>query len=72
MELTQAMITQFRLAATPPAIVISMPSNICSFFDFHRAEELIQFGYERTTEALAHYSKPGVGPTSDTEVPPEA
>ena len=45
---------------------------VCSFFDCHRAEELIQFGYERTTEALAHYSKPGTGPTSDTELPPEA
>ncbi|MGE0313856.1 MAG: patatin-like phospholipase family protein [Lautropia sp.] len=57
MEAMQASITQFRLAATTPAVLIHIPRNLCGFFDFHRARELIAFGYERTAIALDAYER---------------
>ncbi|MEZ5740475.1 MAG: patatin-like phospholipase family protein [Burkholderiaceae bacterium] len=65
METMQASITQFKLAATPPAVVIRMPRNLCSFFDFHRAEELIEFGHRRASDALAEYER--MSPRQDAE-----
>ena len=53
METMQASITNFKLAANTPTVVVRIPRDICGFFDFHRAEELIAFGYacaERTID----------------------
>ncbi len=57
MEAMQAGITQFRLAATTPSVLIHIPRNLCGFFDFHRADELITFGYERAASALDAYER---------------
>ena len=54
MEVMQAALTQFKLAATAPSYMLEMPVNLCSFLDFHRAEALIDYGYQRT-EALLRY-----------------
>ena len=54
METMQATITQFKLAATVPSLVVTIPRHICGFFDFHRAKELIAYGYKRAEEALDH------------------
>lgn len=63
METMQASITQFKLAATTPSVVVSIPRNICGFFDFHRARELIAYGHERAAETMERYeqSTPGGG-----------
>lgn len=45
METMQATITHFKLAATVPSVVVPIPRNICGFFDFYRANELIAYGY---------------------------
>jgi NTE family protein len=42
-----------KLAAYSPKLVIEIPRNICTFFEFHRAAELIELGYRRTEQALA-------------------
>ena len=55
MEAMQASITDFRLAANMPSVVVNIPSNLCSFFDFHRAQELIEFGYERASKAIDEF-----------------
>lgn len=55
MEAMQASITDFRLAGNMPSVVVNIPSNLCSFFDFHRAEELIEFGYERAGKAIGEF-----------------
>ncbi|MGD9255929.1 MAG: patatin-like phospholipase family protein, partial [Chromatiales bacterium] len=47
-EVMQSMITRFQLAANSPDILIRIPQNIATFYEFHHAEELIAFGYERT------------------------
>lgn len=52
MEAMQAAITQFKLAATVPTHIIEIPCNLCSFLDFHRAEELIEIGYQHAQELL--------------------
>lgn len=57
METMQATITQFKLAATTPSVVISIPRNIAAFFDFHRAQELIAYGYERAEETMTRYER---------------
>ncbi len=57
MDTMQSSITRFKLATYRPDIVIEIPRNICGWFDFDRADELIEFGYERTTDALKQYEK---------------
>jgi len=48
METMQARITQSKLAANPPHHVLTISRNLCGFSEFHRARELIEFGYGRT------------------------
>ncbi|MDH3510536.1 MAG: patatin-like phospholipase family protein [Gammaproteobacteria bacterium] len=55
METMQATITQFKLAASVPAVIVRIPRNLCDFFDFYRAQELIDYGYRRTQQALTEY-----------------
>ena len=51
-DILQTSVTRFKLAAYHPDIVIEVPRNICSKLEFDRAEELINFGYERANEKL--------------------
>jgi NTE family protein len=51
----QETITRFKLAAQPPDLVISIPRNASAFYEFHRAEELIELGRSRTRAALLHF-----------------
>jgi NTE family protein len=55
METMQATITQFKLAANAPAVIVRIPRNLCDFFDFYRAQEIIDYGYERTEKAMREY-----------------
>lgn len=48
----QTSIARMKLAAYSPELMIEIPVNVCTFFDFHRGKELIDFGYRRTEEAL--------------------
>ena len=57
MDTMQTSITRFKLAANRPDIVIEIPRNICSWFEFDRAEELIEFGYKRTFDILKQFEK---------------
>ncbi len=51
-EAMQASVTRFRLAAYPPDVLVSIPRDACRTLDFHRAEELIAIGRERTAVAI--------------------
>ena len=55
LDVVQETITRFKLAAQPPDLVIPIPRNACAFYEFHRAEELIELGRQRTREALQHF-----------------
>ena len=50
----QRTIAHMKLAVYEPDIEIQMPANLCTFLEFHRARELIDFGYRRTEESLRH------------------
>jgi len=51
----QTSIARYKIAAYPPDIVIEVPRNICLWYEFDRAQELISFGYNRAQKALANY-----------------
>ncbi|MGB5256226.1 MAG: patatin-like phospholipase family protein [Woeseiaceae bacterium] len=51
-DVMQGGIARLKLAAYAPDLVVDIPRDACSFFEFHRAEEMAQLGYERTCKAL--------------------
>jgi NTE family protein len=53
MDTMQTTIARMKLAAYTPKLIIEIPRNLCTFFEFDRAPELIEFGYRRTEEVLA-------------------
>ena len=58
LDAVQETVTRFKLAAQPPDLVIPIPRTICAFYEFHRAEELIEFGRLRTRETLRDFRRP--------------
>lgn len=57
MDTMQTSIARFKLAAYRPDIVIEIPRNICGWFEFDRAKELIEFGYKRANYTLTRYDE---------------
>ncbi len=45
-------IARFKLAAYNPDILIEIPVNACGLFEFHRAKEMIDFGYKRAARDM--------------------
>ena len=58
LDMVQETITRLKLAAQPPDLLITIPRNTCAFYEFDRADELIEIGRRRTREALARWSPP--------------
>lgn len=56
-DIMQGGIARLKLAAYSPDKVIDIPRNACTFFEFHRAEEMAQLGYERTLAAMEDLEK---------------
>ena len=52
LETTEALITRFLMAASPPDVLVEFPLDMASTFDFHRATELIELGRAKASEAL--------------------
>lgn len=51
-DIMQGAIARFKLAAYSPDKTIDIPRNACSFFEFHRAEEMANLGYEKACKVL--------------------
>lgn len=51
-DVMQGAIARLKLAAYAPDLTINIPRNAATFFEFHRAEEMAELGYERTSKAL--------------------
>lgn len=51
-DVMQGAIARLKLAAYAPDIVIDIPRDACSFFEFHRASEMEELGYKNTIAAL--------------------
>jgi NTE family protein len=58
LDVVQEAVTRFKLAAQPPDLVIPIPRNACAFYEFHRADEMIEFGRARTRAALKDFHPP--------------
>ena len=57
MDLMQANLSRMRLAVYAPDLLIQLPRNMSTAYEFYRARELIERGREETREALAGWSK---------------
>ena len=53
MDLMQANLSRLRLAAYAPDLLIQMPRNASTAYEFYRARELIELGRERARQALS-------------------
>lgn len=51
-ETMQEIISRHQLATHRPDIMIEIPSDICDFYDFHKANELIEYGQLMAKESL--------------------
>lgn len=56
-ETMQESLTHYKIAGYPPDLLISIPKDKCAFYEFWRAEELIDFGYQTTKKLLADSNK---------------
>jgi NTE family protein len=52
MDLMQANLSRLRLAAYQPDLLIEIPRNVSTVYEFYRARELIELGRERTAKML--------------------
>ena len=57
MDIMQTTITRFNLAAYSPDVIVDIPRNVCLFYEFHRAIELITIGRRKAEEALAKFAE---------------
>ena len=48
----QTSISRLKLAAYSPDVVIEIPRNVCTFYEFHKARMLIELGRERAEAVL--------------------
>ena len=52
LDTMQGAIARYKLAECPPDIEIKIARNACGTYDFDRAKEMIQLGYEKAESAL--------------------
>lgn len=52
LDAVEATITNYRMAGNPPDILVDVPAELASAFDFHRGEEMISYGQRLTAKAL--------------------
>jgi NTE family protein len=55
-ETMQNLLIRYELAAHKPDLIIEVPKNICDFYDFHKAKELIDYGKTKTLKQLSQLS----------------
>ncbi|NYZ62933.1 patatin-like phospholipase family protein [Luteimonas deserti] len=53
LDTMQAQISRVQLALDPPELVIRIPRDVCQFYEFWRAAELIDIGRRQAVQALA-------------------
>ncbi len=67
-DIAQAALARYTLAAYPPDLYIEVPRSVCRSLDFHRADEVIGIGQELAAAALDAVapSPPDSEPASET------
>ncbi|MGH1463121.1 MAG: patatin-like phospholipase family protein [Neptuniibacter sp.] len=56
-EVMQASLAEYKIAGYPPDLLIRIPKDLCSFYDFHRAVETIEYGRLAAREKLEALEK---------------
>jgi NTE family protein len=51
-EVMQGSLTQYKIAGYPPDLVIPIPHDLCHFFEFYRAREVIEVGRQAARKRL--------------------
>lgn len=59
MQAMQDTIATLRMSSYSPDVLIEVPRNVCGFFEFWKAEELIALGRERASLAFARVERAG-------------
>jgi len=54
-DIMQGSIARLKLAAYMPDIVVDVPRDACTFFEFYRAEEMIGLGHRKALAVLEDY-----------------
>jgi NTE family protein len=52
-EAMQSSLSEYKIAGYPPDLSITIPKEICSFYEFHRAAEMIEAGRQIARERLS-------------------
>lgn len=58
LDAMQAQIARMQLALDPPDVLVRVPGNACTFYEFWRAEEMIAVGRHAAEHALAAMTRP--------------
>lgn len=58
LDTLRSVVARYRLAGYPPDVLITIPRDACGAMDFHRAEEMIALGRERTRAQLDRATAP--------------
>jgi NTE family protein len=61
MDLMQANLSRLRLAAYEPDLLIRMPRNVATVYEFYRATELIEMGRQQARQALSNWKPTHAG-----------
>lgn len=56
-EAMQEVISRYQLVSHRPDIMINISTEVCDFYDFHKAQELIAYGEAMARDALLNYKK---------------
>lgn len=55
LDAMQSTIARLKLAAYTPDVVIEIPKNVCTIYEFERARELIEIGRNETESVLSNF-----------------
>jgi len=58
-DVMQSSLTQYKIAGYPPNVLVNIPKRACRFYEFHKAQELIELGRIVTCDALSAYEQEG-------------
>ncbi|WP_415905544.1 patatin-like phospholipase family protein [Neptuniibacter sp. QD48_55] len=51
-EVMQASLAEYKIAGYPPDLLVRIPKDLCSFYEFHRATETVEYGRLATRDRL--------------------
>ncbi|ANF57772.1 patatin-like phospholipase family protein [Halotalea alkalilenta] len=60
-DITQASLASYKIAGSPPDVLIEIPKTVCGSYEFHRAAELIVLGRYLAAKALDRYEEGAAG-----------